>query len=490
MMAGWTRKQEEAIYTDGKDVLVAAAAGSGKTAVLVERIIQKLTRQEDPVDIDSLLVVTFTNAAAQEMRSRVGQALEAKLAENPASLHLKKQLSMLQRASITTLHSFCLDIVKQYAYLLDIDPSFRIADDSEADLIKQEVIDDLFEEWYGKDGQEQQRFFSVVDRFSSDRSDADVEKLILKLYDFAMQNPWPESWLDGLASAYEIPDDWQEEDLDWLAIIYKEIKSELDAIEQEMQLALEVTRETDGPYHYADTVEADFSNLEQARARLHSWDELQAYMAASSFKRLSGKKADCDETKKEKVKNLRERYKKRWNDMKEKWFSRNLENHVADMQELAPVIRHLAELVKQFTYRFSEQKRERAIVDFSDLEHYCLQLLAGEASGPGHVKPSHVAVSLREQFTELLVDEYQDTNLVQETILSLISDQDGPGNMFMVGDVKQSIYRFRHAEPSLFIDKYKRFADTASPAARIDLASNFRSRKEVLTGTICFPADS
>ncbi|RYG72620.1 helicase-exonuclease AddAB subunit AddA [Lentibacillus lipolyticus] len=482
-MAGWTRKQEEAIYTDGKDVLVAAAAGSGKTAVLVERIIQKLTRQDNPVDIDSLLVVTFTNAAAQEMRSRVGQALEAKLAENPASLHLKKQLSLLQRASISTLHSFCLDIVRKYAYLLDIDPSFRIADDMEAELIRQEVIDDLFEEWYGKEGQEQQRFFAVADRFSSDRSDADMEKLILKLYDFAMQNPWPESWLEGLSDVYDIPEDWQEEDLDWLHIIEKEIKAELDAMEQEMQLALEVTRETDGPYHYADTVEADFSNLEQARARLHSWDELQAYMAASSFTRLSGKKADCDEKKKEKVKNVRDRYKKRWNDMKEKWFSRNLASHVADMQELAPVIRHLAELVKQFRHRFSEEKRERAIVDFSDLEHYCLRLLADETSEPGHINPSHVALNLREQFSELLVDEYQDTNLVQETILSLMSDQDGPGNMFMVGDVKQSIYRFRHAEPSLFIDKYKRFADAASPAARIDLASNFRSREEVLSGT-------
>src|SRR5699024_939663 len=179
---------------------------------------------------------------------------------------------------------------------------------------------------------------------------------------------------------------------------------------------------------------------------------------------------------------LRDNYKKRWNNMKDGWFSRNLDGNIADMQELAPVIRQLTEVVKQFKARFAEQKRERAIVDFSDLEHYSLQLLMDDTSNPGGVIPSNVAVNLRKQFTEILVDEYQDTNLVQETILSLISDQQGPGNMFMVGDVKQSIYRFRHAEPSLFIDKYKRFASDALSAKRIDLASNFRSREQVLSG--------
>ncbi|MFD1361015.1 helicase-exonuclease AddAB subunit AddA [Lentibacillus salinarum] len=482
-MVNWTSEQEEAIYTDGRDVLVAAAAGSGKTAVLVERIIQKLVRKENPIDIDSLLVVTFTNAAAQEMRNRVGEALEEKLAEAPSSAHLKKQLSLLQRASISTLHSFCLDIIRRYAYLLDMDPAFRIADDMEAELIKQDVIDELFEEWYGKEGEEQQNFFAVVDRFSSDRSDTDVESLVLDLYKFAMQNPWPDKWLDELADVYDIPADWQEDDLGWLTIIKKEVTNELDAIKQEISLAMDLTRDKDGPYHYADTIDSDITNLHEAVAHQDSWDDLQAFMASSSFARLSGKKVDCDEAKKEKVKNLRDSYKKRWNTMKEEWFSRNLENHIADMQELAPLVRQLTELVKQFKARFTEQKRERAMVDFSDLEHYCLQLLMDEASEEKTVKPSNVAVNLRAQFTELLIDEYQDTNLVQETILALISDQEGPGNRFMVGDVKQSIYRFRHAEPSLFIDKYKRFASDALSARRIDLASNFRSREHILTGT-------
>lgn len=481
-MANWTREQEQAIYTDGSDMLVAAAAGSGKTAVLVERIIQKLVKKDNPVDIDSLLVVTFTNAAAQEMRNRVGIALEGALANDPSSAHLKKQLSLLQRASISTLHSFCLDTVKQYAYLLDIDPAFRIANDMETDLIKQEVIDDLFEEWYGKEGVEQKNFFAVVDRFSNDRSDTDVESLVLDLYKFAVQNPWPDSWLNQLADVYDIPEDWKEDELSWLSIIKREVANQLEAMKQEMDAAMDLTRENDGPYHYADAIAADAENLQGALAFINSWDDLQAHMLASSFAKLSGKKVACDGAKKDKVKNLRNSYKKRWNEMKEGWFSRDLGSHIADMQEMAPVIKQLTEIVKQFKAKFSEQKRERAIVDFSDLEHLCLQLLLHDNSTADTIMPSSVAKGLQKQFSELLIDEYQDTNLVQETILTLISDQSGPGNRFMVGDVKQSIYRFRHAEPSLFIQKYKRFAEDDIPAKRIDLASNFRSREHVLAG--------
>ncbi|WP_067729759.1 helicase-exonuclease AddAB subunit AddA [Oceanobacillus damuensis] len=481
-MVNWTKEQEDAIYSDGSDILVAAAAGSGKTAVLVERIIQKLLSNQKPVDIDSLLVVTFTNAAAQEMRNRVGQALEKALAANPGSLHLKKQLSLLQRASISTLHSFCLDVVRNYAYMIDIDPSFRIADDMEGDLIKQEVLDDLFEEWYGDETGNQEHFFAVVDRFSNDRSDLEVENLILDLYTFATQNPWPDLWLDQLAEAYQIPDEWKEKDLNWLTMINQEVKNQFEAIEQEMDLALAMTRENDGPYHYADTIDADRLMLQHALAHIGSWDELQSYMISSSFGKLSGKRVDCDELKKEKVKKLRKSYKDRWDGMKSKWFNRNLTSHIEDMQEMAPVIKHLTELVKQFKARFTEHKREKALVDFSDLEHLCLQLLVDDASTYDNIIPSAVAMQFQKQFSEVLVDEYQDTNLVQETILTLISDRTGAGNMFMVGDVKQSIYRFRHAEPTLFIEKYKRFANDQEIAKRIDLASNFRSREQVLSG--------
>ena len=481
-MVKWTKEQEDAIYTEGRDILVAAAAGSGKTAVLVERIIQKLLREENPLNIDELLVVTFTNAAAQEMRNRVGLALDKALKENPGSLHLKKQLSLLQRASISTLHSFCLDIVRQYSYLLDIDPAFRIADDMETDLIKQEVMDELFEEWYGREGEEQEQFFAVVDRFSSDRSDEEVEKLILALHNFAIQNPWPEEWLKSLADRYVVPDEWEEADLSWLPIMKREVQHQLEAMRQEIVLAYEITKEPDGPYAYAETVEADLALVEEAEKHVTSWSTLQHIISTSKFPALSRKKQDCNEEKKEQVKNLRNSYKDRWSNMKAKWFARSLEGHVEDLKTMAPVVRHVTKMVMEFHDRFVAAKKEKAIVDFSDLEHYCLQLLLDESATKDHLLPSKVAVQLQEQFKEVLVDEYQDTNLVQETILSLVSDQKGPGNRFMVGDVKQSIYRFRHAEPFLFIEKYKQFSGENSKGQRIDLASNFRSRELVLTG--------
>lgn len=481
-MVKWTKAQEEAIYTSGSDVLVAAAAGSGKTAVLVERIIQKVMSKDDPIDIDELLVVTFTNAAAQEMRNRVGLVLEESLAGQPTSNHLKKQLSLLQRASISTLHSFCMDTVKQYAYLLDIDPSFRIANNMEIDLLQQEVIDDLFEEWYGKEGEEQERFFAVVDRFSSDRNDADVETLILSLYTFSIQNPWPEQWLDSLANTYNISGEFEETDLKWLNVMKEEVQRQFSAIEQEIRLAEQLARESDGPYHYLEAIEADKENLKQAEALVTCWDDLQIFMTQSKFDRLSGKRVECNKDIQEEVKRLRNSYRDRWNDMKNNWFSRDLKSHIADMQELEPVIHQLTVLVKQFKLLFTKKKNEKGIVDFSDLEHYCLQLLVDDASTMEDVTPSKVAYQLQEQYKELLVDEYQDTNLVQETIITLISDQVGRGNIFMVGDVKQSIYGFRHADPSLFIDKYKRFEKDETSGRRIDLASNFRSREHVLTG--------
>ncbi|WP_407271660.1 helicase-exonuclease AddAB subunit AddA [Radiobacillus sp. PE A8.2] len=482
-MPQWTEQQEQAIYTSGSDILVAAAAGSGKTAVLVERIIQKLLNRDNPVDIDALLVVTFTNAAAQEMRNRVAEALEKALEQNPTSTHLKKQLSLLQRASISTLHSFCMDLMRRYAYLIDIDPSFRIADSMEADLIRQEVLEELFEDWYGREGKEQQAFFDVVDRFSGDRSDLEVEELILQLYNFSMQNPWPEQWLDAMTAMYDVDENVTEDNIPWLTLLKQEVASQLDAMQHEATVALGLTRESDGPYHYAEAIDADIALIKEAKAKLQlSWDDVQPVFVSAKFQALSRKKAACDESKKDRVKSLRDNYKKRWKKLSEDWFSRPLSSYLSDMQTLRPTIEQLAILVKQFKQKYSQLKKEKALVDFADLEHFTLQILLDERSDKQAI-PSKVAKDLQSKFAEVLVDEYQDTNLVQETLLTMITDRDGTGNMFMVGDVKQSIYRFRHAEPTLFLNKYKQFANPEHPAKRIDLARNFRSRPQVLSAT-------
>ncbi len=478
-----TKDQEKAIYTDGTDVLVAAAAGSGKTAVLVERIIQKLLNQDKPINIDELLVVTFTNAAAQEMRNRVGAALEEALKENPYSTHLKKQLSLLQKAQISTLHAFCMEVVRKYSYQLDIDPNFRIADDVEADLIRQETLDELFEEWYGKEGEEQEKFFAVVDRFTSDRSDIEIEGLVRKLYDFAMQNPYPEKWLENMTNMYVVDLDKGEEAIPWLNLIKSDIKSQLQSFQAKAESALNITREPDGPDKYAEAIDHDLEKFQSALGLLEGpWESLYTYFQEKSKFKTLGRQSTCDEGKKEKVKAIRDDYKKKWSKLQEKWFSRSLEAYVNDLHQLHPVMEMLSLLVLEFHERYQGKKKEKALVDFADLEHFCLSVLLDE-DREDEIKPSSVAQTFQKQFTEILVDEYQDTNLVQETILQLITMGEQSGHLFMVGDVKQSIYRFRHAEPTLFISKYKRFAEEDNEQVRIDLSRNFRSRQQVLSAT-------
>ncbi|PKR78308.1 helicase-exonuclease AddAB subunit AddA [Halalkalibacillus sediminis] len=481
----WTDEQQLAIDEDGKDILVAAAAGSGKTAVLVERIIQKMLREDEPYNIDEMLVVTFTNAAAQEMRTRVGAALEKSLQANPSSFHLKKQLSLIQRANISTLHSFCMEVVRKYSYQLDLDPNFRILDDIEADLLRTDIMQEILEEWYGKSEEEQNSFYKLVDSFSSDRDDAEVESLILKVYEFSMQNPWPIEWLDQLEESYTIGEDSTLDDLVWMPVVRDDLHESLEAIRFDIEQALSIAQDVDGPYHYAETLEADLQQVLAIQESLKSpWDKLSVTVQENaSFGKLSGKKAECNEDLKEAVKDIRKRYKDRMQKLKERWFERRQESLLEDLNHLKPLIHQLVILVKEFHERFRKAKADDAMVDFSDLEHYCLKILLSDSAKPDQLIGSEVAHQYQNQFREVLIDEYQDTNLVQETILQLLTQGNHAGQLFMVGDVKQSIYRFRHAEPTLFMNKYKMFQQPEHNSLRIDLARNFRSRKEVLDGT-------
>ncbi len=482
-MVKWTEEQAEAIYYQGSDILVSAAAGSGKTAVLVERIIQKVINKENPLNIDEILVATFTNAAAAEMRKRIGDTLEKALADDPTSQHLKKQVSLLQHASISTLHSFCMKVVRENAYLIDLDPEFSLTDDIEATLIKEDVLDEMFEDWYGKETAEREAFFSVVDRFSNDRNDLELGELIINLYTFAVQNPWPEKWLNEVANNYHIPKDWQEEDLTWLRLLKNDLKEELSSMLAGTKAAMDIINTSDGPYHYAEAIQADQLLIQEALDKLQVWDDLQSFMKTSKFKRLSGKRVECDEEKKEAVKQIRKVYQDSWKKMKDEWFARSLTSHISDMQKMYPIIQMVVQLVLEFKERFTRAKQAKTVIDFSDLEHYSLSILKHENSTPEDIKPSRIALEYQAKFEEVLIDEYQDINHVQETILSLLSKSSKQGNRFMVGDVKQSIYRFRHADPTLFIDKYKTYSNHPELGKKIDLAKNFRSRSDVLTAT-------
>lgn len=481
----WTDEQWKAIVAGGRDVLVAAAAGSGKTAVLVERIIQKVTAEDGATDIDRLLVVTFTNAAAAEMKARIGEALERELAKRPHSLHLRRQLSLLNRASISTLHSFCLDVIRKYYYLLDLDPSFRIADETEIELLKEDVLEELLEEEYGKADNE--RFFAVIDAYTGDRSDAELQDMIFALHDFSRSHPAPDEWLKGLVSMYEVDEQTPPESLLPSRYINQHAAMELAAAKRLIERALRLAQEPGGPRPYEKRLREDAAVVaELERWRSQSWEGLYRALQSLAFGRLPGCRGDgYDKWLVDEAKSLRDQAKKKLEALRNNIFSLPPSVWIRHMREMKPAVETIVALVRRFSDRFQAVKREKGIVDFSDLEHYCLHVLRQRDPKTGEWQPSAAALEYQAQFDEVLVDEYQDTNLVQEAILQLVKKgSERTGNLFMVGDVKQSIYRFRLAEPMLFLDKYKRFAaDGAAGGMRIDLARNFRSRAEVLDGT-------
>lgn len=476
----WTDDQWKAIAASGRDILVAAAAGSGKTAVLVERIIKKMTNPEHPIDVDRLLVVTFTNASAQEMKNRIGEALEKELEHNPHSQHLRKQLSLLNRASISTLHSFCLQVIRTYYYMIDIDPGFRIANQTEIELLKEEVLDDILEEEYGLEGNE--IFFEVVDRYTGDRSDHDLQDMILALYTESRAHPNPLRWLDRLVGMYEV-EEMQIDDLPYVKHLLDDVRLRLEGAKQYIQKAMEIALLPDGPAPRMTAFESDYNQLEKLLGT-DSWTPLYEAMQDVSWATLPRiKRSDYNEELLKKTDSLRTKAKEEVGKLKDELFSRTPEKYLHDLATMQPVVEKLVVLVKEFGYRFQKMKRDKSMVDFTDLEHFCLEILTD--SSEEALRPSAVALQYREKFAEVLVDEYQDTNFVQESILQLVTNEtEGEGNLFMVGDVKQSIYRFRLAEPGLFLGKYKRFtSEGAAGGMRIDLAKNFRSRQEVLAGT-------
>ncbi|KWX70386.1 UvrD-helicase domain-containing protein [Paenibacillus jilunlii] len=513
----WSDDQWRAIAESGDDILVAAAAGSGKTAVLVERIIRKISNEENGFSVDRLLVATFTKAAAAEMRQRIREALERKLEEESSgeeegshgNEHLRRQLALLGRASITTLHSFCLEVIRRYYQLIPIDPGFRILNEHEAEMMRQELLEELLEEKYGEvaeDGQDTV-FVRLADWFSGERSDDAVHSLVQRLHDFARSHPWPAQWLRDTAADFSLPDTDALSRTPWVQSILAEAKLTLDGAASQLRQGREIALQPGGPAPYADSLAADLEMVQSLQEALEfrPWAELYDIFIEISFGKLKAcKKDSTDPGLQERVKELRDNVKKSLLELQKSLFGRPAEAFLGELHEAAPLMRELAETVIEFGERYRIEKAGRGMVDFSDLEHYCLQILRHEDSEPGHSLPSDAAMEYRDQFDEVLLDEYQDTNSVQEEIVRLIS-RESPGNRFMVGDMKQSIYRFRLAEPGLFLDKYRSFgsaadssndaltgsqevaaaAETLEPGrpgggSVIDLARNFRSRLEVV----------
>ncbi|HWL13804.1 MAG TPA: helicase-exonuclease AddAB subunit AddA, partial [Ureibacillus sp.] len=483
----WTDEQWKAIWATGQDTLVSAAAGSGKTAVLINRMIEKVISSDNPIDVDELLVVTFTNASAAEMRHRMAEALEKEIAKDPRNQHLRRQLSLVNKAQISTLHSFCLAIVRQYAYLIEIDPGFRIANEGESALLRDDVLAEVLEEAYDQeDDANVNAVYRLVDSFTSDRDDQAIETLIEKLYDTSRVHPEPTKWLRSLSKQYNLPENITIDELDFIEPLKSSIKFSLEEALAHIEEVRQYALKPDGPFAYGETAQLDFALIEDARRIIThgTWQEAYDFFNTLKWVTLARMKKDsCDPELQEKAKKKRDQAKKIVNQVKESFFLRKPERLLEEIRLMAPIIETLVELTESFSEKFKVAKLQRGLVDFSDLEHYALEILTVEEDGK--LQPSPVALDFKEKFKEVLVDEYQDTNMLQETILQLVkSGSEIDGNMFMVGDVKQSIYRFRLAEPMLFLNKYNVFNEEAiSNGLKIDLNANFRSRKEVLHGT-------
>lgn len=483
----WTDEQWKAIWATGQDTLVSAAAGSGKTAVLINRMIEKVISKENPIDVDELLVVTFTNASAAEMRHRMAEALEKEIAKDPRNQHLRRQLSLVNKAQISTLHSFCLAIVRQYAYLIEIDPGFRIANEGESALLRDDVLAEVLEEAYDSEDEEKvNAVYRLVDSFTSDRDDQAIETLIDKLYETSRVHPEPTKWLRSLPKQYDLPEHVTIDDLDFIEPLKNSIKFSLEEAREHIEEVRQLALKPDGPYAYGETAELDFALIDEAiRIMEHStWQEAYQFFNSLKWSTLARMKKDsCDPVLQERAKKKRDQAKKIVSQMKDSFFLRKPERLLQEIRLMAPIIETLVELTEAYSKKFKEAKLQRGLVDFSDLEHYALDILTVKEDGKLH--PSPVALDFKQKFKEVLVDEYQDTNMLQETILQLVkSGSEMDGNLFMVGDVKQSIYRFRLAEPMLFLNKYLHFEeDPVSNGLKIDLNANFRSRQEVLHGT-------
>jgi len=469
-MTTWTPEQQKAIDLRGKSLLVAAAAGSGKTAVLVERIIQRISDEQNPVDLDQLLVVTFTNAAAAEMKERIGAAIQKQLLDNPLSTHLYRQSLLLQKAQITTLHAFCLELIRQNFFRLGVDPQFKIADETENQLLLSEALEEQLEAAYS-DEAEREAFVQLVDGYGG-REDEQLQRMILQLYHTAQSTAQPERWLQQLAEGPQT---------DWFALAQKDIQQQLEDVRQLFIRAVRLVSTDDGLNGYFLHLEQEYNWICELReAADGAWDALAERLLVNGFRRLpAAKKGTFDETIKEQVTHYRDGAKKQLDQLRKAYFSRTRQAQLEELNAQQPIRARLVQLTLHLMHAFQKKKAEKNLIDFSDMEHFCFQLLYTTDEN-GQLTRTELADTLRQQYAEVMVDEYQDINDLQEAILQAVSRAD---NLFMVGDIKQSIYGFRMANPKLFAKKYQQFpADGAECCQRLDLNRNFRCRHNIVDG--------
>ena len=471
----WTSEQKQVIDLRDRSLLVSAAAGSGKTAVLVQRIIERICDESHPVDIDRLLVVTFTNAAAGEMRERVQAAIAKRVEENPDNTHLRRQEVLAGHAHITTIDSFCLSVLREHFQEIELDPGFRIADEGELKLLQADVLEALLEEEYE---QASESFIHFMEAYAPGKDDERAVQLILQLYGFAVANPRPEDWLNHCIESYGAESMETLEKQPWMRTMTEQLRTILSETAALYKRMIAVCKDEGGMESYESVLLSEQQMIEYA-SEASKYDELRERVNLIRFgSKPRKKKTDSfSEDKAKRVWDMREQAKKQIKSLSEDYFADD-DERLLQKQHLAGVqVKELVRLTHAFLLRYSAAKRKKNLVDFGDLEHLALNVLSEKT--PDGEKPTLVAAQYRESFEEIMIDEYQDSNYVQELILTSISRTDPP-NLFMVGDVKQSIYRFRLARPELFMEKYETYTKEESEHQKIELHQNFRSRKSVL----------
>lgn len=476
----WTKEQEAVITSRGGDLLVSAAAGSGKTAVLVERILTMICDEKVPVDIDRMLIVTFTKAAAAEMKERIGHAIENYLQKNPENEHVRRQSAYLQKAQISTIHSFCLQLIRDHFNTLGIDPEFRMMDEGEGKLLRIDVMKEVLEQFY-EEGSD--KFHLLVEGYTNGKDDKALEELVQRLYEFAMSNPEPEEWLNRAKKRFFIENKEALYKSSYMQELIASTKQLLEELLEKNQLALELARKPFGPIAYEKTLLLDQDYILSCSSQ-ENYEDMKKAMELGAFSRLSGRPAkDTDESLKEMVKQLRDEVKEQLVAWKEQFFAKTGEEMLQEVILVKEPMEALMDVVFAFKEQFSKAKEKKNVLDFSDLEHYALELLVDRYEDDSAI-PSNIAKEIGESYEEIFIDEYQDSNFIQEAILGSISGgYKGEQNRFMVGDVKQSIYRFRLARPELFMDKFDKYGKDNEKEKKIELHRNFRSRFSVLEST-------
>ena len=476
----WTEEQQKVISLRDRNILVSAAAGSGKTAVLVQRILSKIMDTERPVDIDRLLIMTFTRAAAGEMKERISAAIDQMLYDNPDNEHLQRQASLIHNAQITTIDGFCAYIIRNYFHMIDLDPGYRTAEEGELKLLREDVMKEVLEAAYARKGE---KFLSLVECYATGKTDDEIRDMIYKLYDASMSHPFPEEWIEECLEVYQVDSLEDLHDTPWMKLIWDAADESIVQVRELLSRAAAICREESGPYFYEAALDDDILLLRAAETAVkeRDYNGFSELLKNHKYARLSTKKdLSVDEEKKIQVKDLRDSAKGLWNELTEKYFNQTEELILEYLQYCRRPMEGLAEVTLQYKDAFADRKREQNILDFTDMEHFALDILMHKEGDT--ITPSAAAWELSARYDEVMVDEYQDSNLVQEMITNLVAGwADKRKNIFMVGDVKQSIYRFRLARPELFMEKYHRYSLEDSEEQRIDLHKNFRSRGTVLS---------